>query len=114
LGYKEKAYTYFNETGRLDLENTHGNTKDGLHMANMGGTWMAIVFGFAGLRVKESGLSLAPDLPDKCASCKYHLQYQARLIKVHIEKSATTYVLLDGEALHISHSGETLYLENGK
>ncbi|WP_081772993.1 hypothetical protein [Bacillus sp. EB01] len=47
-GYKEKAYRYFNETSRLDLDNTHGNTIDGLHLANMGGTWMAIVFGFAG------------------------------------------------------------------
>ena len=60
LGYKEKAYCYFNETARLDLDNTQGNTKDGLHMANMGGTWLAIVYGFAGLRVKESGLSFAP------------------------------------------------------
>nr|WP_326025082.1 hypothetical protein [Virgibacillus pantothenticus] len=45
LGYKEKAYDYFIETARLDLDNTHGNTKDGLHMANMGGTWLAIVYG---------------------------------------------------------------------
>lgn len=55
LGYEKKAYDYFNETVRLDLDNTHGNTKDGLHMANMGGTWLAIVYGFAGLRVKEGG-----------------------------------------------------------
>lgn len=37
LGDKEKAYEYFRKTARLDLENTHSNTKDGLHMANMGG-----------------------------------------------------------------------------
>ena len=65
LGYKEKAYGYFDETARLDLENPHGNTKDGLHLANMGGAWIAIVYGFAGVRMKESGLSFAPSLPDQ-------------------------------------------------
>src|SRR5690606_2178076 len=36
LGEYDKAYDYFMQTARLDLDNTHGNTKDGLHMANMG------------------------------------------------------------------------------
>ncbi|MFH0071010.1 glycoside hydrolase family 65 protein, partial [Peribacillus sp. NPDC056705] len=52
IGNTDKAYEYFIETARLDLDNTHGNTKDGLHMANMGGTWMSIVYGFAGMRIK--------------------------------------------------------------
>jgi len=38
VGYTDKAYEYFTETARLDLDNTHGNTRDGLHLANMGGT----------------------------------------------------------------------------
>src|SRR5699024_10904260 len=60
LGMPEKAYGYFGESSKLDLFNTHHNTKDGIHTANMGGTYMAIVYGFGGLRVKESGLCLAP------------------------------------------------------
>jgi alpha,alpha-trehalose phosphorylase len=114
LGYKEKAYEYFRETARLDLENTHGNTKDGLHMANMGGTWLAIVFGFAGLRVKEIGLSLAPFLPDDWESLEFHLQYQDRLIKVNIERNSVTYLLMEGEGLTLSHKGDFIYLEPGK
>ena len=114
LGYKEKAYDYFNETARLDLENTQGNTKDGLHMANMGGTWLAIVYGFAGLRVKESGLSLAPSLPDEWNSLDFHLQYQGRLLKIHLERNAVTYLVIEGEGLTISHNGDSIYLENGK
>ncbi|MFF2753011.1 glycoside hydrolase family 65 protein [Psychrobacillus sp. NPDC058041] len=114
LGYKEKAYEYFRETARLDLENTHGNTKDGLHMANMGGTWLAIVFGFAGLRVKEIGLSLAPFLPDDWESLEFHLQYQDRLIKVIIERNSVTYLLMEGEGLTLSHKGNFIYLEPGK
>ncbi|WKA55691.1 glycoside hydrolase family 65 protein [Planococcus shixiaomingii] len=114
LGYQEKAYDYFNETARLDLENTHKNTKDGLHMANMGGTWLGIVYGFAGLRLKESGLSLAPALPVEWNSLEFRLQYQGRLLKVHKNREVTIYTILEGEGLTISHNGQALYLETGK
>ena len=52
LGMHEKGYEYFGDSIRLDLENTHNNTKDGMHTANMGGCYMAIVNGFAGLRCR--------------------------------------------------------------
>ena len=114
LGYKQKAYDYFTETACLDIDNIHGNTKDGLHMANMGGTWLAIVYGFAGLRVKGSGLSLSPSLPVKWESLVFKLQYHNRLIQVKMEKTTVTYLVLEGEGLTISHNGESIYLESGK
>lgn len=114
FGDKAKAYEYFRKTARLDLDNTHGNTKDGLHMANMGGTWLAIVYGFAGLRVKESGLSLAPVLPDNWNSLEFHLLYQNRTINIKIERRTVTYSLLEGDSLTISHMGELIYLPIGK
>src|SRR5699024_1494444 len=86
LGYHEKAYHYFDKTARLDLDNTHGNTKDGLHMANLGGTWLSIIFGFAGVRVKEAGLFMAPSLPKKWNTLRFHLKYRGRLMRVTMEK----------------------------
>jgi alpha,alpha-trehalose phosphorylase len=114
LGYHEKAYDYFNETARLDLDNTHGNTKDGLHMANMGGTWLGIVYGFAGLRLKESGLSFAPTLPAEWNSYEFRLQYQGRLLKIRKDREGASYTVLQGEGLAITHNGERLVLESGK
>lgn len=114
LGYQEKAYDYFNETARLDLENTHKNTKDGLHMANMGGTWLGIVYGFAGLRLKESGLSLAPTLPIEWNSLEFHLNFQERLLKVRVTRDATFYTILKGDGLTLIHHGAQQYLESGK
>lgn len=114
LGYDEKAYDYFNETARLDLDNTHGNTRDGLHMANMGGTWLGIVYGFAGLRLKESGLSFAPTLPAEWNSFEFRLQYQGRLLKIRKDRETASYTLLKGERLTITHNGEPLVLESGK
>ncbi|WP_422122257.1 glycoside hydrolase family 65 protein [Planococcus sp. X10-3] len=114
LGYAEKAYRYFDETARLDLDNIHKNTKDGLHMANMGGTWLGIVYGFAGMRLKESGLSFSPVLPAEWNSYEFHVRYQGRMLKIHKNRESAVYTLLSGKDLEITHEGELLYLANGE
>ncbi|OPA79155.1 family 65 glycosyl hydrolase [Paenibacillus selenitireducens] len=101
VGYLDKAYNYFTETARLDLDNTHGNTKDGLHLANMGGTWMAIVYGFAGMRLKESGLSLAPTIPASWERYAFRIRYRGRLMQIQIDKDGIQLELLEGEELTI-------------
>lgn len=111
VGYKDKAYQYFIETARLDLDNTHGNTKDGLHMANMGGTWMAIVYGFAGLRVKESGLELAPSLPKQWTNYQFAITYQNRQISVTVTDCNVSLQLLEGAALQIKVFDQTVELQ---
>ncbi len=114
LGYTDKSYNYFNETARLDLDNTHGNTKDGLHMANMGGTWLAIVYGFAGLRLKENGLSFSPMLPAEWNLLEFQLRYQGRRLKFQKTREFTVYTVVSGDDLEIMHDGEMLLLEKGK
>ena len=89
IGYIEKAYEYFIETARLDLDDTHGNTKDGVHTANMGGTWMAIVYGFAGLRIKEDCISLTPRLPENWKELKFKFLYRGSLIEVYMKVDKT-------------------------
>lgn len=111
IGYQDKAYDYFIETARLDLDNTHGNTKDGLHMANMGGTWMAIVYGFAGLRIKEEGISFAPSIPKKWSSYTFTIQYNSRLVSVTVKAESIHIKLIEGEALPIQVYGEEYMLQ---
>ncbi len=111
LGYAEKAYQYFSETARLDLDDTHKNTKDGLHMANMGGTWLGIVYGFAGLRIKENGLSFAPVLPAEWASYSFKLRYQGRLLDIRRNRTSTAYTIMEGADFTITHSGAAIELK---
>lgn len=110
IGEVDKAYDYFIETARLDLDNTHGNTKDGLHMANMGGTWMAIVFGFAGLRVKDSGLSLAPVLPKPWESYSFSILYLGRRLSISVDRNGPKAELLSGDPLTIRLFGQEVQL----
>ncbi|WP_027965236.1 glycoside hydrolase family 65 protein [Halalkalibacillus halophilus] len=114
LGKEEKAYNYFNETARLDIDNLHKNTKDGLHMANMGGTWLAMVYGFAGLRIKETGLHFTPTKVEKWKHLTFPIRFHDRLLKLHLADTTMTYELVEGDALTIYHHGEAVSLEAGQ
>lgn len=114
IGEIEKAYDYFNKTARLDLDNTHGNTKDGLHMASMGGTWMAIVYGFAGLRIKESGLSFAPKLPKALESITFNIVYRQNILRVTMGHDKTIYHLKEGSTIAFKHNGTEITLEDNE
>ncbi|MFG6119390.1 glycoside hydrolase family 65 protein [Thalassobacillus sp. B23F22_16] len=114
LGNIEKAYHYFEETARLDLDNTHGNTKDGLHMANMGGTWMAIVFGFAGLRIKEDGLHLSPQLPEQWESYAFHLHDHGSAIKVQVSWEGVELEVVEGDSVELFVKEEKIEIVPGQ
>ncbi len=96
LGLTDKAYDYFGDSAKLDLFNTHANTKDGIHTANMGGNYMSIVYGFAGLRLKENGLTFRPALPQQWDSYRFRIQYEGSLIEITIRKDSCTFSLLAG------------------
>ena len=101
LGLKDKAYEYFGDSAKLDLFNTHGNTKDGIHTANMGGNYMAIVYGFGGLRLKEDGIHFAPRLPKQWNGYRFKINYEGSQIQVEVNREGTTFLLLDGEPKQI-------------
>ena len=63
LGKEEKAIELYERTARLDLDNYNNDTEDGLHITSMSGAWLAIVQGFAGMRVYDGKLSFKPFLP---------------------------------------------------
>lgn len=103
LGYKEKAYDYFGDSAKLDLFNTHRNTKDGIHTANMGGNYMAIVYGFGGLRLKEQGLFFAPALPKKWEGYEFKITYENSQIKIEVKDKECIFTLVKGseKVIHV-------------
>ncbi|MDR3145351.1 MAG: beta-phosphoglucomutase [Treponema sp.] len=107
LGFHDKAYRYFGDSAKLDLFNTHGNTKDGIHTANMGGTYMAIVYGFAGLRIKERGIFFAPSLPASWEAYRFRIFYQGSQIQVEVDRRELRFTLLSGleQRIHVYGQG---------
>lgn len=110
VGDPVKAYQYFVSTSRMDLDDYHGNVKDGVHIANMAGTWMGIVYGFGGMRQIDGRLSFKPSLPAGWTAYSFSLTFQNRLIRVRVAGDGVTYTLLEGEPLSISHHHEGITL----
>ncbi len=63
VGYVELAYDYLAEAALVDLDNLNQNTRDGLHIASLAGSWMACVAGLGGMRDFGGRLTFAPRLP---------------------------------------------------
>ncbi len=102
LGLEEKAYAYFQNTARLDLDDQYKNTKDGIHTANMGGNYMAIVYGFGGFRLKEEGIFFAPMLPKKWKGYRFKICFENSRILVDVNKDTCEFILVSGEAKKIT------------
>lgn len=112
LGQIEKAYDYFDETSKLDLLNTHGNTKDGIHAANMGGTYMGIVFGFGGLRIKDDGIHLNPVLPSAWTAYDFKVHDRGSRIRVRVDAQGCRLTLEHGEPRSLKVYGAAVVLND--
>ncbi|KKK58533.1 hypothetical protein LCGC14_3043490, partial [marine sediment metagenome] len=53
LDRMEQAYTFYLRTSRLDLDDYNKEVHEGLHITSMAGTWMSVIEGFGGMRIKE-------------------------------------------------------------
>ena len=102
LGFKDQAYRYFGDSAKLDLLNTHKNTKDGIHAANMGGCYMAIVNGFAMLRAEEEALFLKPQIPSLWDMYQFRICYHRCLLQIRVTKKQCTVELLEGEKVCVN------------
>lgn len=110
VGYRDKAYAYFMETARLDLDNTHANTEYGVHTAAMAGTWLGVAYGFGGMRLSEAGLRFAPTLPGQWTGYRFQVRVQGALLAVEVSGAGADYRLLEGERIQLSHRGAALEL----
>lgn len=99
IGRTDEAYTFFRHSALMDLNDFKNNTAGGVHSACLGGTWMAVVNGFAGMRDYESGLQFRPVLPDAWDGYRFRLRYEGRLLEVDVRREKVTYQLLDGPSV---------------
>ena len=111
IGDMQKACDYFLSSARLDLDNIHHNTKDGLHMANMAGTWIGMTRGFGDMRFRNGTLSFAPICPPQWMSYSFCVEFRGRSIRVNANRVGAYYELLRGKTITIYSYGEPVTLE---
>lgn len=96
LGRMEQAYTFYLRTSRLDLDDYNKEVHEGLHITSMAGTWMSIVEGFGGMRVKNDALYFEPRIPKEWEGFSFKINFRNQIIKVNASHQGTTFSL-EGE-----------------
>jgi len=109
----DKAYEMYLRTSRLDLDDYNNEVAEGLHITSMGGTWMSVVYGFGGMKIREGLLSFEPMLPEKWNALSFKILYRERTLKVSIEKKRVSIENLEGHGLELYLMGSKLNLEAG-
>ncbi len=96
VGHLQLAYDYLGEAALMDLDDLEHNTRDGLHIASLAGTWIALVRGFGGMRVRRGVPAFAPRLPEGVTRLAFGIVIRGRRLRVEVTPDATTYRLLGG------------------
>ncbi|GJH40147.1 maltose phosphorylase [Capnocytophaga sp. HP1101] len=84
LGKTDEAYALYLRTARLDLDDYNKEVHEGLHITSMAGTWLSIVEGFAGMRVKNGELQFTPRLPKQWKRLSFKVIFRGEVKEVII------------------------------
>ena len=109
VGHVRLAYDYVAEGALLDLHDFELNTRDGLHMASLAGTWLSLVAGLGGMRDCTDTLQFAPRLPDGLTRLSFSIRYRGMCLHVEVTTPEARYSLVHGTgSLRLLHHGAPL------
>lgn len=91
VGHQNLAAQYFEKLLGVDIADLHHNTDAGLHIASLGGTWSALIMGFAGLRDDTGTLRFSPRLPGNWTSMRFTLMRGGYPLDVEVSRTGVTF-----------------------
>jgi len=79
-----------------------------VHIAALGGVWLAAVFGFAGLSLHGDRIAIDPHLPASWRSLGFAVQWRGRRLRIRIDqaKGLVDATLEAGEPMTLVVSGK--------
>ncbi|MDP8927209.1 MAG: glycoside hydrolase family 65 protein [Actinomycetota bacterium] len=114
IGDEERAMQHFRLALLMDLADVAENTAHGVHVASTGGTWMALVYGFGGLRDFDGQICFEPFLPSGWSRLRFPLLIRGQRLYVDVERERLTLELQKGSGLQLSVGGEAVELAPGQ
>jgi maltose phosphorylase len=108
LDKMDMAYTFYLRTSRLDLDDYNKEVEEGCHITSMAGTWMSIVEGFGGMRVKNDTLNFSPKIPKQWEGYSFKINFRNQIIKVSITHFETTFSVDGTKDLTIVVNGKNV------
>ena len=114
VGHLELAHDYAYEAASVDLRDLHHNTGDGLHMASLAGTWIALVNGFGGLRDGDGELRFDPALPHGITRLRFTVRWRGAKVDVEVSPGEVTYAVRDHRSsVELRHGDERVTVTAG-
>lgn len=114
----ELAFNYFKEVLLLDIDDTKGHTKNGLHLANMGGAYLMVMKGLFGIYLDEM-LSINPIKQSQFNEVKYGFKYQECDVLLTLYKTRFTIqvsvpitLLIYHQEVHVNGQYEHIWSES--
>jgi maltose phosphorylase len=111
LGKMDMAYTFYLRTSRLDLDDYNKEVEEGCHITSMAGTWMSIVEGFGGMRVKNDSLHFEPRIPKEWDAYSFKINFRNQILKVSVRANETNFSLEGGKELKVFVNGKEITVE---
>tara|TARA_B100001057_G_scaffold268128_1_gene268245 strand:- start:3 stop:2312 length:2310 start_codon:yes stop_codon:yes gene_type:complete len=87
LGKTKSAYDFFKRASRLDLDDYNNEVDEGLHITSMAGSWLTIVEGFAGMRIKKNSLNFTPQIPKDWEELMFNITFRGNVYKIKVNNS---------------------------
>ncbi|MEY3678114.1 MAG: hypothetical protein RI924_255 [Bacteroidota bacterium] len=110
LGDEARAYEFYLRTARLDLDDYNNDTEDGCHTTSMAGTWMSVVEGFGGMRVRDGQLQFNPFLPGKWQSFSFKVGFRGALLNVKVSKEGVQIINQSEKSMQVNVYGSSYEL----
>lgn len=107
LGRMEQAYTFYLRTSRLDLDDYNKEVEEGLHITSMAGTWMSIVEGFGGMRVRNNQLHFEPKIPEQWKGYSFKVNFRNSIVKVEVKQEGTNVSIEGNSDVEVFVNGES-------
>ena len=114
LGYLDLGMKYLRHTALIDLHDLNANVCDGVHTASMAGSWMSVIYGFAGMRDSDGPLCFSPRLPSGLDEISFKINYMDCLLSVIITPDKVVYELLIGNSLSLINYYDEIHLISGE
>ena len=111
LGYTEKAYNFYVRTARLDLDDYNNEVAEGCHVTSMAGTYMSIVEGFGGMRIRDGQLHFNPFIPEQWNLYSFIIKFRGRQIKLEVDKQGARIYNQSGKPITLYLFGQKHTLE---
>lgn len=106
IGDMPKAYSLYLRTARLDLDDYNKEAHEGLHITSMAGTWMSIVEGFGGMRVRNGLLHFHPAIPESWKSYSFKVMFRGNMLNITVQHCKTIIFNEAGEELEVMVDGK--------